>query len=180
MHPSFGWQFVVNAERQQRNVDFHIVMCKKTSFTTKEAFRYQRRGRSVSNYILLGKSESMHLHASSVSAIRFSMLPAQHRVSANDHVHTISYHIVEGICQAIVGLHCCTMSTSAWIYGRYDIFLLWNPMNRPFFNVLQIRGSCFIVSLHCSMHDLNFYGAWFGACWWFTSLYIKSLHFNLA
>lgn len=102
-----------------KGVNFHILMCTKTAFTFKQPFRcsrgqkinvgnmamarkyYKMWGNLGSSYVLLRKSQTVHVHVCHVRAIKFLMFQTNHGVQGNDFVYKLPAHAEDGIRQAI-------------------------------------------------------------------------------
>lgn len=110
-----GDNFVVNVEEgNEEGVEFHVVLSTtsthfevglymslghlfQASDVVVAGTYYQKWGTREKTYVLLHRSHIIYLYVSHVQAIKFCMLPTNHRVSGNEPVYTLLEYALVGI-----------------------------------------------------------------------------------
>jgi hypothetical protein len=65
---------------------------------------YQSWGKLDSSYVLLSRSHVVYIHVCHVRAIKFPMLPSNHKVHGNELIYKLSVHAEYGIKHVIASI----------------------------------------------------------------------------
>jgi hypothetical protein len=102
-------------EDNEEGVSFYLLACCTKPYIVQDAFicpwgehfaagdmvvqarYYQKYGTGIDTYVFLKKSKIAHVHVGDIRAVKFPMVPAEHRVSGNDPVYKLDGAVHERI-----------------------------------------------------------------------------------